>query len=236
MRLGYITSMDISSYEKAAAVLKGGGALIYPTDTVWGIGVAVRFCDSPKALFEAKGRAEDKPVAWLIGSADDLAIYGSDVPDYAFELARRHWPGALTLVVRASNAVPKPYRCASATIGLRMPASPAALRLIRETGCPLATTSANVSGEPSVPSSMRPRRALVDALGANLFDPYAIGAGQERPTASAGNASQACRPTKDHDAAEAAEGAASTVIDCTSDEPRILRMGALVDALGKRLA
>ena len=133
---------------EAAAALRAGKPVIFPTDTVFGLGVAVNHAPSPAELYQLKQRTDDKPIAWLVGSIDDLARYGKNVSAQALELARAHWPGALTLIVEASDEVPPAYRSAADTIALRMPNDPTARTLIEQVG-PLATTSANISGEPA---------------------------------------------------------------------------------------
>ena len=122
--------------------------MIFPTDTVFGLGVAVNHAPSPAKLYQLKQRTDDKPIAWLVGSIDDLARYGKNVSAQALELARAHWPGALTLIVEASDEVPPAYQSAVGTIALRMPNDATARTLIEQVG-PLATTSANISGEPA---------------------------------------------------------------------------------------
>ena len=144
MSLNDAMSLD-DAVTNAAAVLRAGGAAVFPTDTVYGLGVAVGSCASPQQLFAIKRRDEGKPVAWLVGGVHDLDAYGKDVPAWARTAAKKHWPGALTLIVRASNAVPVAFQSAQGTIGLRMPNSDVALDLIRAVGTPLATTSANIS-------------------------------------------------------------------------------------------
>ena len=131
--------------QQAVAALKAGHAIVFPTDTVYGVGVAVRYAETPGEVFRLKRRNPDKPVAWLVGSVDDLDRYGVDVPEEARCLVTERWPGALTVVVKASESVPLPYQSSRGTIGLRMPANDAALELIRQAG-PLATSSANLAG------------------------------------------------------------------------------------------
>ncbi len=131
--------------QAAIVALEAGQLAVFPTDTVFGIGVAVRFADSPKAIYEAKKRDAGKPVAWLVDGVEALQEYGLEVPEAAVELAQHHWPGALTIIVKASDAVPRPFQSAQGTIGLRMPASETALSLIRAVG-PIATSSANIAG------------------------------------------------------------------------------------------
>ena len=194
--MGFATS----TIEEAARALRAGSPAIFPTDTVYGLGVSVRDAASPRILFSLKNRDAGKPVAWLVGGVGDLATYGSEVPDYAFSLARAFWPGSLTIIVKASDAVPAAFQSEAGTIGLRMPASDTALELIRAVGCPLATTSANRSGVPA------PYR--IESLDVLLA--LAVGT----VVADAGEKS----------------GIASTVVDCTGDRPAIVREGAVTAA------
>lgn len=139
---------DTTVFDEVVRALKTGRPAVFPTDTVYGLGVAVDSAASPETLFRLKQRSGDKPIAWLIGSVDDLEIYGKNVPAWAKGLAQDFWPGALTLVVEASDAVPKAYQSAEGTIALRMPDHDVMRELIGRVG-PLATTSANLSGEPA---------------------------------------------------------------------------------------
>lgn len=141
-------ALSTVSTAEAAAALRAGKPAIFPTDTVFGLGVAVNYAPSPAELYQLKQRTDDKPIAWLVGTIDDLARYGKNVSAQALELARAHWPGALTLIVEASDEVPPAYRSAAGTIALRAPNDPTACTLIEQVG-PLATTSANLSGEPA---------------------------------------------------------------------------------------
>ncbi len=140
------------------AALKAGQCAIFPTDTVFGIGVAAAYAPSLQAIFNAKQRTADKPVAWLVGGVDALDVYGAHVPDYARNMAHAFWPGALTLVVHASAEVPAAFRAADGSIALRMPAHTSCLEVIRQVG-PLAASSANLSGEeaPAKLSEVNPK-------------------------------------------------------------------------------
>lgn len=186
--------------EQAVEVLKAGSPLIFPTDTVWGIGVAVKHCRGTWELSQAKGRAPEKPIAWLVDGPSALDTYGLDVPDYARRLAESYWSGPLTLVVWASGMVPPGYIAAEGTIGLRMPDSECALALARAVGSPLATTSANFAGEPARPSHEAPDDAFAESCGVPVLD--------ARGEASAG-------------------AVASAVVDCSGCEPRLLRAGTI---------
>lgn len=132
--------------QEAASALKRGEPAVFPTDTVYGLGVSVEHAESPEALYLIKRRDAEKPIAWLVGGVGALSVYGDAVPEEAYALARAFWPGALTIVVRAASCVPKAFASAAGTIGLRCPAHRDALALIDTLGCPIATTSANLSG------------------------------------------------------------------------------------------
>lgn len=190
-------SADNGSISDAVTALQAGRAAVFPTDTVVGLGVSVHHAEDAKALAAIKGRDEGKPIAWLIGSAEDLDVYGKDVPAYAHGLARDGWPGALTLIVAASSAVPEAYRSAAGTIGLRVPDSRTVKELIAKAGSPLAVTSANRAGEVAP--------CTLDELSPAFAE-------QAR---RAGTAFLFAR--------EEGRGSASTVIDCTGQKPKTLR-------------
>lgn len=193
------TSYDVkrTTLDDAARALLLGKPVVFPTDTVYGIGIAVTTAEDCSQLSEIKQRPGRKPIAWLVGGIEDIDLYGADVPEWAYELARAYWPGALTLVVRASNSVPSGFQSEDGTIGLRMPASDIALALIAACGCPLATTSANVSGN-AAPAAFD---ELEDAILSSV-DVIVKGAVHS-------------------------SGVASTVVDCTGRTPRVLRQGSV---------
>lgn len=223
--------------EEATRALAVGNAVIFPTDTVFGLGVSVSAAPGPQLLYDLKHRDAGKPVAWLVEGPEALDVYGRDVPAYARRLAETFWPGGLTLVVRASDAVPAAFQSPAGTIGLRMPASEAALGLISAAGCPLAVTSANLSGAADTARAEDLDRALV-ARTAGLYLPggvaaagIASGCAEATPSASARFAAG------DRLVPPPASGTASTVLDCTGEAPRVLRAGALtLDDLKGRLS
>lgn len=194
-----------NSIEGVARALREGKPVAFPTDTVYGVGVAVEYAEGPQELFRLKRRDEGKPVAWLVGSPDDLLLYGKEVPAYALRLAQAFWPGGLTLIVRASERVPAAFQSAAGTIGLRMPASDAALSLVHAVGCPLATTSANFSGDPAPRTFADLDPAFADAV-----------------AAAGALVREGCE--------QAGDGMASTVLDCTLPLPSVLREGAITAA------
>ena len=129
--------------------IRRGAAVIVCTDTVYGLGVAINpeNLGGAEILYEIKERKYDKPIAILIGSLDDLFKYGAEIPAQAARLAEKYWPGALTIVVKASAEIPQCFRAADGSVALRMPNNQKVLSLIHKLECPLATTSANKSGQ-----------------------------------------------------------------------------------------
>ncbi|MBQ9001906.1 MAG: threonylcarbamoyl-AMP synthase [Eggerthellaceae bacterium] len=155
-------------FDRAVEELRAGRAVVFPTDTVYGLGVAVAHASGPEAIYELKRRDAGKPVAWLVGDVADLERYGRDVSPEVFELARRFWPGALTIIVNASAAVPRAF-APTGTIGLRMPASEVALALAHSVG-PLATSSANRAGQPAPQTLAQVDERILSAVRAVLPD------------------------------------------------------------------
>lgn len=134
----------------AAQILRDGGVAVYPTETVYGIGArASAGCSGAQELFEIKRRDRNKAIPWLVEDISALDIYGKDVPEYAYTLARKYWPGALTIVVPASDAVPEDFKAHDGTIALRAPDSRLVRALIKAVGAPLVTSSANTHTLPA---------------------------------------------------------------------------------------
>ncbi len=184
---------------EAERVLLAGGVLVMPTDSVYGIGCAA-MPGNPghERIFQIKERDRAQTLPWLVADADDLERFGRELPGWAFALAGEFWPGALTLVVRASELVPPEYVLpGDGTIALRCPDSNLVRRLARDLGMPLATTSANTHGAPSATrgDAVEPRLVAMADL------------------------------TLDGGAAPIA--VASTIVSCLGEEPRVLREGAI---------
>jgi L-threonylcarbamoyladenylate synthase len=197
---------------RAAAVeaLRDGGIVALPTDTVYGIAVALDTPGGIEALFAAKRRPPEKGVILLLADAAQAPTIGQ-WPETAAELAKAFWPGGLTVIVPQRNDVllPAALTGGAPTIGLRAPDHPAPRALAAAVG-PLPTTSANVSGLPEAKTAAEIVDQLGDAIELVL------------------------------DGGPAHGGLASTVVDCTVDPPRILRLGAvpqdaLEDVLGRRV-
>jgi tRNA threonylcarbamoyl adenosine modification protein (Sua5/YciO/YrdC/YwlC family) len=183
-----------------AASLALGLPVVIPTDTVYGLALLVSDSTDPEILFKVKGRPAEKAIPWLVASQDDLLRYTSELPDWAWQMAGRHWPGALTLVARASAAAPPAFVAADGTLALRMPGHRLALELLSLAAAPLATTSANISGQPPVSLAADIDPLVLKQVAGLLVDP------DERP-------GRAAIP--------------STVVSCLGDHPVILRQGAL---------
>lgn len=215
--------------EEATRALAVGNAVIFPTDTVFGLGVSVSAAPGPQLLYDLKHRDAGKPVAWLVEGPEALDVYGRDVPAYARRLAETFWPGGLTLVVRASDAVPAAFQSPAGTIGLRMPASEAALGLIRAAGCPLAVTSANLSGAADTARAEDLDRALVGRTAGVYLSDDSLSHSAATGTAGDSDAPSASArfAAGDRLVPPPASGTASTVLDCTGEAPRVLRAGAL---------
>lgn len=134
------------SFERACEALREGSPVIFPTDTVYGIGVAINYASSPALLYELKQRASTKPIPLLLGEIQDLFLYGDTDPSRMQDTISSSWPGALTLIVPATSLVPCAFTSSDLTIGVRVPNAPCIRALIHAVG-PLATTSANISGQ-----------------------------------------------------------------------------------------
>ena len=142
---------DPQAIQQAVLVLQGGGLVAFPTDTVYGVGALAHDPAGIQQLFIVKGREAAKAIPILIGDPSDLPRVAQEVGEMAFKLARRFWPGALTLVLPRHAGLP-PNLGLEPTVGVRMPDHPAALALLRLAG-PMAVTSANLSGGPNTTSA-----------------------------------------------------------------------------------
>jgi L-threonylcarbamoyladenylate synthase len=152
------------SIEIAAQVLREGGLVVFPTDTVYGVGAAVDRSDAVARLYVAKGRPLDKPIPVLIADLDQLEKLAREVTPEVRLLAQHFWPGALTIVVPAQPWLPREIVGETGAVGLRMPDHPVALAIIRAAGGAVATTSANRSGENEACTVEEAIGALGDAV------------------------------------------------------------------------
>lgn len=146
---------------EAAAVLKGGGLVALPTETVYGLGGDAGDEDAVAAIFAAKGRPADNPLICHVAGVEGLAALAAEVTPLAGDLAERWWPGPLTLVVDAAAWVPRVTTGGRGTVAVRVPAHPVALAVLAASGLPVAAPSANRSGRPSPTTA----RHVLDDLG-----------------------------------------------------------------------
>jgi len=131
----------------ARAVLNKGGLVAFPTDTVYGVGTLVFDGPAVESIYRAKDRPIEKAIPVLIGDAEDMEKVGMNIPETAYRLATRFWPGPLTVVIPKKPTLPESVS-ATATVGVRVPDHAVARTLLRAAG-PMAVTSANISGQPS---------------------------------------------------------------------------------------
>ena len=133
--------------DEAARVLAGGGIVIYPTDTLYGIGCLSTIDASLTRLYEVKGRPHQMPLPVMIAHLDDLAGLAINIPQEAWKLITTFWPGALTVVLPVRKGVSKLLLGGGDSIGIRMPDSVLCREMVKRAGNPIVTTSANRSGE-----------------------------------------------------------------------------------------
>ncbi|HAF69782.1 MAG: Sua5/YciO/YrdC/YwlC family protein [Acetothermia bacterium 64_32] len=181
--------------DRAAGIIRAGGLVAFPTETVYGLGADALSAEAVARIFEAKGRPRFDPIIVHVASHKEAAMLWAEVPQLAWELMARFWPGPLTLVLPKSELVPGIVTAGLPTLAVRMPAHEVALELIRKSGCPIAAPSANRFGRPS---PTRPEHVL-DSLGGRI------------------EAVLACGPTQ--------VGIESTVLSLVEWPPRVLRPG-----------
>jgi L-threonylcarbamoyladenylate synthase len=190
-------SVRTRDVEEAAGVLRAGGLVALPTETVYGLGANAEDPVAVMRVFEAKGRPPSHPLIVHIGSADQLDDWVEDVPDAARLLAGRFWPGPLTLVLRRSRRVPLEATGGLETVALRVPGHPVALELLSAFGGGVAAPSANRFGSVSPTTASHVRAELGDAVDFVL------------------------------DGGPCQVGVESTIVDATADVPGVLRPGGV---------
>ena len=190
---------DIS---RAVEVLRGGGIVAFPTDTVYGIGAHGMLPQAVEKLYAAKERPRDKAIPLLLPGLEALPALVATVPEAARALAARFWPGALTIVLRRSPNVPDAVTAGGDTVAVRVPDHALTLALLRALAAPLAATSANLSGEPAPDTAEGVLAQLEGRIDLIL------------------------------DGGRCPGSVASTVVDLTVDPPAVLRAGEIgLDAL-----
>ncbi len=191
---------QVATVRAAARVIRSGEVIAARTDTLYGLLADVRRQRSLRALFRLKERPETKPILVLVDSMRRVREIACDVPDVFDVVAKAFWPGPLTIVLTARPEHRGILTGGKSTVGIRWPRSPLVAALVRQSGCPLTGTSANLSGRAGATSVQDVRRQLGRRL------PLLLDSGPvDRPQAS-------------------------TVLDLVSGQPRILRAGRISDA------
>jgi L-threonylcarbamoyladenylate synthase len=136
--------------DRGIGLLKKGGVIAFPTDTVYGLGASISIPDAIEKVFRIKGRAQTKALPLLLSDISQVNQVALDFNDTAKTLANRFWPGPLTLIVFKSVKIPDAITSGGKTVAIRISSHPVALSLIKGFGSPITGTSANLSGRPSV--------------------------------------------------------------------------------------
>ncbi len=183
--------------EKAAEIIRRGGLLGIPTETVYGLGANALNADACRRIYEAKGRPQDNPLIIHVPDASWLSRYCEKVPESAYRLAEAFWPGPLTMILPKKEIVPYRTTGGLETVGVRCPNHPVTMAVIAAADVPIAAPSGNTSGRPS-PTSAADMLEDMDGKIDGIFDGGPCGVGVE-----------------------------STIIDLTCQPPRLLRAGGL---------
>ena len=191
------TAIITDNMNDAAEVIKSGGLCAVPTETVYGLAANGLDPAAVEKIYEVKNRPETKPISLLVSGMDDVERFCKDIPDSAYVMAERFWPGPLTMILPRRDNVPDIVTAGGDTVGVRCPDHPMTLEIIRLAGVPLAAPSANISGQPS-PKNLGQALEYFDGKIEAAVDGGQCGVGIE-----------------------------STIVDMTRTPPVILRLGGL---------
>ena len=183
--------------ERLSSMLRKGGLVAVPTETVYGIAASAEDGVAVQMIYDLKDRDYDKPVSVLVTGMDMVEKYCQNIPPVAYRLAEKYWPGPLTMILEDKEVVPAMVTADTGTLGVRCPDHPLTAAVIQAAGGPLAAPSAN-------PASMPPPTTAKGVL--QYFDGRIEGV---------------------LDGGPCAVGVASTIVDLTGEEPRILREGGI---------
>jgi L-threonylcarbamoyladenylate synthase len=196
MKTEFLDANEREAIGRAAVLIDAGQVVAFPTDTLYGVGVNPFDAAAIERLYIVKGRSLDKGIPILLADEADLARVAVNIPDLAYRLIAAHWPGPLTLIVPKHPDLPANIS-PNENIAVRIPDHEVGRELIRQAGGCVATTSANLSGEPAATTAVEAYDALQDMIAAVL------------------------------DGGPVAHGLSSTILDCTVDPPVVLRPGPL---------
>jgi L-threonylcarbamoyladenylate synthase len=195
-----LSAVSPKAVERAVSALAQGAVIAFPTDTVYGVGAHALLPEAVSQLYAVKDRPLTLAIPLLLAGAEGLQAVCESVPDVAWQLAERFWPGALSLVLRKASCVPDVVTGGRPTVAVRVPDHTLVRALCRELGAPLAATSANRHGEPAPVTAAQVMATLGDRL------PLVL------------------------DGGPAPVGMPSTVLDLTVSPPAILRPGPITAA------
>lgn len=193
--------LDQYAIEEAGKIIKEGGLVAFPTETVYGLGGDALNPASSARIYAAKGRPSDNPLIVHIADMDSLHKIAKEVPEEAIALAKVYWPGPLTMIFQKTDVVPLETTGGLQTVAVRMPDDPIALAFIKAAGGYIAAPSANTSGKPS-PTLAKHVVEDMDGKIEMILDGGAVGIGLE-----------------------------STIVDLTSEKPTVLRPGYVTQAM-----
>lgn len=194
MQTLHLTHHDI---QKAAAILRAGGLVAIPTETVYGLGADGLSPAAVENIFRAKGRPQDNPLILHVPDDTWLVRYCQDIPETAYVLTKRFWPGPLTLILPRKSVVPDVVTAGLDTVGMRCPDHPLTRAIIAAAGVPVAAPSANTSGKPSPTTAAH----VLDDMDGKIDAAV--------------------------DGGPCAVGVESTIVDLTCTPPRLLRPGGV---------
>ena len=190
--------MEQLNLTNAVSILKNGGLVAFPTDTLYALGASSSIQSALERVYEAKGRPTGMPLPIFVSSAEEIENIAIDIPTAAWDLIDSFWPGPLTIILKRSKAVSDIITGGGYTVGLRMPDHPIALELIRSVGSPITGTSANMSGDDNPSSADHVFKSLGESVDLII------------------------------DGGECVSSGASTILDLSSNQPRIIRYGVLL--------
>ena len=142
-------NVDFEKLKETAKIIKNGGIVIFPTETVYGIGTNGFNEDGIRRIYELKKRDFSKPISLLVSNMEMVKMVAKDVSDLEYALMEKFWPGPFTIILKKKKDVPDILTANGDTVGVRMPSGEIAKKLIEYAGVPIATPSANISGKPS---------------------------------------------------------------------------------------
>ena len=147
--LDFKNNIDYTRLKEPAKIIKDGGIVVFPTETVYGIGVNGLNKNALKKLYEVKQRPLNKPISLLVNSIEMINQLTKNITKLEYALMKEFFPGPLTIILQKKDIVPDILTANSDTVGIRMPSNKIALKLIEYAGVPIATPSANLSGKPT---------------------------------------------------------------------------------------